>query len=218
MNIIEVELLSNNLALTEKFYTEVLGLQPYLKHHQSALFFMVGYTRLIFRKAENINPVYHFAIDVPNNLFKEAYKNIKQKVSLLDIDGVDDIAHFTNWDAESFYFYDNNRNIVEVITRYGNAAHASPPFSSASYIALSEISIVTADVPALARRLQKEHGIPAFYRQPPSGTFTVSGDDNGLFILAQKGRESYPVKDKAQVFYTRIVFLNQGNVDYISII
>ena len=109
MKILELELLSDNISGTESFYKEVLGITPYLKEDKSVLFYQIGHTKLIFRKSENIKPVYHFAIDVPNNQFDEGHHYMKNKVAIIPIPDGGDIADFRNWDAKSFYFYDKRR-------------------------------------------------------------------------------------------------------------
>lgn len=210
MKILEIELLSDDISQTEAFYKKVLGLQPYLKEGKSTLFFDIGFTKLIFRKSENVKPVYHFAVDIPNNLFDEAFRKIKSQTSILEVEPGIDIAEFTNWDARSFYFYDNNGNVLEFITRYGNKTFSNNLFSSESYLAVSEIGLVTAKVPEFAYGLAKKFGIPIFHRQPRVDKFTVSGDDDGLLIVVENGREWYPVAKKAYSFRTRILFMNDG--------
>lgn len=213
MNIIELELLSDDLPATEKFYKKVLGLIPAFTE-KNALFFQVGFTKLIFRKSDNLKPVYHFAIDVPNNRFFDAHHSIKEQTSIIPVEG-EDIANFVNWDAKSFYFYDNNGNIVEFITRYPNHAYDTDPYSSKSYISISEIGLVTNNVKELADTLSREEGVPIFKRQPRSDTFTVSGDDEGLFVIAAKGRDWYPTNVKSQSFRTRVLFMQNGEIEHI---
>lgn len=213
MNIIELELLSDDLPATEKFYKKVLGLTPSFTE-KDALFFQVGFTKLIFRKSDNLKPVYHFAIDVPNNRFFDAHHSIKEQTNIIPVEG-EDIANFVNWDAKSFYFYDNNGNIVEFITRYPNRAYDTDPYSSKSYISVSEIGLVTNNVKELADTLAKEEGVPIFKRQPRSDAFTVSGDDEGLFVIAAKGRDWYPTNVKSQSFRTRVLFMQNGEIEHI---
>jgi catechol-2,3-dioxygenase len=214
MNIIELELLSDDLSETQKFYKRVLGLEPFSSTKES-LYFKIGYTKLIFRKSENLKPVYHFAIDLPGNRFFDTHNFVKQQVPILPIEPGNDIANFTNWDAKSFYFKDNNDNILEFITRYPNRAYYEPPFSSKCYISISEIGFVTKDVPELADALVAKFGLPIYHRQPRSENFTVVGDDEGLIILGSKGRDWYPTEVKAQSFRTRVLFLNQDAVCHI---
>lgn len=213
MNIIELELLSDDLTGTEKFYKKVLGLGASFTE-KDGLFFQVGFTKLIFRKSVNVKPIYHFAIDVPNNRFFDAHHFIKQHVPIIPVEG-EDIANFVNWDAKSFYFYDNNGNIVECITRYPNRAYDDEAFSSRSFISISEIGLVTNSVTELADTLAKEEGVPIFKRQPRTDTFTASGDDEGLFIIALKGRDWYPTHIKSQSFRTRVIFMQDGEIEHI---
>ncbi|WP_159801081.1 VOC family protein [Flavobacterium sp. MK4S-17] len=212
MKILELEILSDNLAETERFYKNVLGLKPYHKDDASTIIFKAGYTSLVFRKSENLKPVYHFAFDVPNNRFYEAYETIKAKTPVILIQDGQDIADFTNWDARSFYFYDNNGNIVEIITRYANKVFAGKPFGASNIICVSEIGLVIGKVPQFADMLYNKFGVPIFHRQPRSEKFTVSGDDDGLFILAESGRNWYPTQVKAYSYRTRILFINNGAV------
>lgn len=214
MNIIELELLSDDLGETEKFYKKVLGLEPYLKEDKSILFFHIGSTKLIFRKSDNLKPVYHFAIDVPTNRFFDAHNAIKKHTEILPVEG-DDIANFTNWDAKSFYFKDNNGNILEFITRYPNKEYYEEAYSSKCFVSISEIGLVTSNVKDLADTLKDEYGIPIFSRQPRGDEFTVSGDDCGLFIIAAKNRDWFPTTIKAKAFSTRILYIDKGNVGYI---
>ena len=216
MHIIELELLSDDLTETEKFYKKVLGLEPYMREDRTRIFFTIGATKLIFRKSDNLKPVYHFAIDVPTNRFFDAHDYIKELTSIIPANG-DDIANFTNWDARSFYFYDNNGNILEFITRYPNKEYYREAFSSKCYVSVSEIGLVSNNVSEMADLLKTEHGVPIFTRQERSDQFTASGDDCGLFIIVAKDRDWFPTAVKAKHFSTRVVFIDQGNVGNIII-
>lgn len=215
MNIIELELHSSNIAETEKFYRKVLDIRGDL-HAKDEIFFHIGSTKLIFTEEKETNPVYHFAIDVPNNRFDEAYRTIKSKVEILSIERGSDIADFKNWDAKSFYFFDNNGNIVEIITRYANRVFSDEPFTGKSFISISEIGLVTKNVPELADRIKAEFDVPTYHRQPRGEKFTVCGDDEGLFILAEKGRDWYPTNIKSHSFFTRVLFYQNGVIYHIA--
>ena len=79
---------------------------------------MVGSTKLTFRSFENFNPVYHFALDKLNNKLSKAFFWIKNKTEILDVIPPDKIVNFHYWNAKSFYFYNNNLNILKFSTRY----------------------------------------------------------------------------------------------------
>ena len=214
MNIIELELLSDNLAETEKFYGAVLGLEAF-SSTKERLSFHVGYSKLIYRKSDGLKPVYHFAIDVPNNRFMDAYHHIRRQVAIIPLPDGESIADFTAWNAKSFYFFDNNGSIVECITRYSNETISETPFGSHSYISVSEIGLVTNDVPNLTGILGARFGVGVFACQPATDVFTVCGNEDGLFILVAKGREWYPTKVRSQSFRTRVFFMNEGSVHHI---
>lgn len=215
MNILEIELLSDNLAETEKFYKNVLGLSP-VKKEDDLLFFKIGGTELIFKKSENEKAVYHFAIDVPNNRFFDCHNHIAKTAKILEVEPGNDIANFVNWDARSFYFFDNNGNIVEVITRYPTRAYDAEPFSHKTYMDISEIGLVTSRVDEITDMLIKEHGLPVFKRQPRSSDFTALGDDEGLILISERGRNWYPTNIPAQSYPVRVVFMEDGNVEHIA--
>src|SRR5687768_12814395 len=108
MQILELQLLSTDIPQTKKFYSEILGLEI-LQADDSSLTFSAGHSTLIFKKANNKNPFYHFAFTIPANKFEEAHAWASQKVQLLPITPNSTIADFKSWDAEAFYFYDNNQ-------------------------------------------------------------------------------------------------------------
>ena len=216
MNILEVELRSDNLAETEKFYKNVLGLQPVLKEDNSLLFFKIGGTELIFKKSDNLKPVYHFAIDVPNNRFFDCHNFISKTTKILETEPGNDIANFINWDAKSFYFYDNNGNIVEIITRYPTRAYDEAPFSYKTYMGLSEIGLVTGRVGEITDLLISEHGLPVFKRQPKGEHFNALGDDEGLILISERGRNWYPTTIPAQSYPIRVMFMENGSVEHIA--
>ncbi|MES2485860.1 MAG: glyoxalase [Bacteroidota bacterium] len=217
MNIIELELLSDNLAATEVFYRRVFGLEPYFKESNALMCFKIGGTELIFKKSENLKPVYHFAIDVPNNHFDEAHAYFSSKTDLIKIDDTTDIVDFVNWNAKSFYFYDNNGNIAEIITRYPKKSYDNEAFSSKSYISVSEIGLVNANVPALAEKLITEEGLQVFARQPQRDDFTALGNDEGLLLVCKSGRNWYPTAIPALHFPVRMVYMDNGNLGHIIV-
>lgn len=216
MNIIEVELLSDNLAETEKFYRTVLGMEPWLKEGNSFIFYKIGGTELIFKKSENQKPVYHFAIDVPNNRFFDCHNHISARTKVIETEPGNDIANFVNWDAKSFYFFDNNGNIAEIITRYPTKSYDAAPFTAKTYMNVSEVGLVSSNVAELTDMLIKEHGVAEFKRQPRKASFSALGNDDGLLLVSERGRNWYPTAIAAQSFPVRVLFMDNGNIGHIS--
>lgn len=209
MNILELELLTDTINETELFYNNVIGLQTVSKNN-SSISFEAGSTKLIFRISKNIKPVYHFAFDIPNNKLIEAFLLIENKTEILDVISPDKIANFYNWNAKSFYFYDNNGNILEFIARYDLDTASEKPFDGSSIVSISEIGFVSKNVSQLSDEMSNKYGLFVFPKQPKLDKFIVLGTDTGLFILVEENRDWYPTHQKAKSFYTKVVFDDNG--------
>jgi catechol 2,3-dioxygenase-like lactoylglutathione lyase family enzyme len=205
MNISRIVLLTDALAATEAFYTGVPGLQL-LHSDDNELSFRAGSTELVFRQSEDAGPVYHFAFTIPGNKLEEAREQLLRKTTLIPLPGGETVADFSNWNAKAFYFYDNNGNILEYIVRYDLQLSSDQPFSGSSICCISEIGMVTDDVPALAERISQAYQVPFFAKQPRADHFTAMGNDEGLFIIAAKERPWYPTTVAARAFPLIVAF------------
>jgi hypothetical protein len=216
MNILELELLTDTINETELFYNNVIGLQTVSKSN-SSISFEAGFTKLTFKASKNIKPVYHFALDIPNNKLIEAFLLIENKTEIVDVISPDKIANFYNWNAKSFYFYDNNGNILEFIARYDLDTASEKPFDGSSIVSISEIGFVSKNVSQLSDEICKKYGLSVFSKQPKLDKFIVLGTDTGLFILVEENRDWYPTHQKAKSFYTKVVFDNNGKTREIEV-
>ncbi len=216
MNILELELLTDSITETELFYTKVIGLKTISKTN-SSVSFAAGSTKLTFRSSENLKPVYHFAFDIPNNKLLEAFAWIEKKTEIMEVVPPEKIADFYNWNAKSFYFYDNNGNILEFIARFSLDNASEKPFDGLSILSVSEIGFVTKNVSKLSDEMFKEYGLSVFSKQPKLEKFIVLGTDTGLFILVEENRDWYPTHQKAKSFWTKVVFDNNGKTREIEI-
>ncbi|MET0759313.1 MAG: hypothetical protein ABWZ56_02765 [Flavobacterium sp.] len=118
MNILEIHLLTNSITETAFFYEKMMGFKVVLKKNE-AITFQIGSTKLRFLLTNIIKkPVYHFAFDIPENKLLEALEWIKNKTQIIEFEPNQYIVDFVNWNAKSFYFYDNNGNILECINRF----------------------------------------------------------------------------------------------------
>src|SRR6476469_5199612 len=205
MRILELHLLTENLAKTADFYHGMLGFE--LSHYDEHLLTIAaGETLLNFRPAHGAPCLYHFAFEVPNNKFDDAYEWFSELVEFIPITPDTFIADFVNWKAKSFYFFDNQGNILECIARFDADTHSSVKFTSSSINYISEIGIVADDVPQMIHQLQLDFNIPPFPKHLPQPEFGAVGDDQGLFILAAKNRLWYPTDRPASKCLTRIIF------------
>lgn len=195
-----VILLTENPLETKSFYRDVLELEL-VEERDDSFAVQAGATRVTFQTTTAFSrPFYHFAMNIPENKFREAKSWLQSRVSLIQEDGEDEVF-FTSWNAHSVYFEDPSGNIVELIARHNLSNAVSHPFGSGDIKGVSEIGIVANEVIPFVRALN-EIGVPNW--RPDDEGLTPAGDEHGLFIVVKTGREwffsnqkrarSYPVK------------------------
>ena len=216
MKILELELLTDDVNKTAIFYNEIMGLKI-ISRDKSGISFAAGSTKLTFRPSENVKPVYHFALDIANNKLLEAFACMEKNVEILEVIPPDKIADFYNWNAKSFYFYDNNGNIVEFIVRYSLDNASEKPFDGDSILSVSEIGFVSKNIAKLSDEMFEKYNLSVFSKQPKRDKFIVLGTDTGLFILVDENRDWYPTAIKSKSFWTKVVFYNNGVTSKIEI-
>jgi catechol-2,3-dioxygenase len=200
----EIILQTASLQRTRLFYSKTLEL-PLLEETEDAVSFNAGKTKLTFRKVMESKPVYHFAFNIVNNKFSDSYEWIRQKLDILLVEDDMFIAAYNNWNAQSFYFYDNNGNILEFIVRFDLPYYSTEEFSSKFITEISEIGLVVNDVDKIASELTSKHKIPEFQYGPHTHDFVAMGDNYGLILLSTPGRHWVPTSKAAQHFPVTIV-------------
>lgn len=203
MKILEIQILTDDIKATEKFYTETLGFHSICKDLNS-ISFSAGYSVLTFKQSHKLNPTYHFAFNIPNNKLEESINWITEKLDIIKVSGNSIIANFADWNAKAIYFYDNNRNILEFITRYDLNNSTDKTFDGSSIQSISEIAIVTDNVAELTDQLIENYKISLFPKQKRRENFTALGNDNGLLIISQTNRNWYPTDQPAKKYFTKI--------------
>jgi catechol 2,3-dioxygenase-like lactoylglutathione lyase family enzyme len=204
MQIQELTLQTNSLHRTRLFYSKTLELDI-IAETEDTISFKAGKTVLTFKETSEGKPVYHFAFNIVNNKFSDSFEWINNKLDLLPVDDGMLIAGYNDWNAQSFYFHDNNGNIVEFITRFDLPYYSNESFSSACITEVSEIGLVVDNVSEYAETLHKEHDIPYFSKGPRLHDFIVMGDDYGLLLICQNKRGWVPTHRPAQAFPVTVV-------------
>jgi hypothetical protein len=203
MNILEVEILTENLVETAKFYGELLGFHS-TKKDKDSISFVAGQSILTFIQSNGLNPTYHFAFNIPNNKINEAVNWVSARCDLIKSSDNGIIANFESWNAKAFYFYDNNKNILEFITRFDLNNYSDNRFEASSIQSISEIGIVTDDPISYAADLITHNNLSYFQNQPVREHFVVLGNDEGLFVIAKTGRNWYPTDRTAGKYFSKI--------------
>jgi catechol 2,3-dioxygenase-like lactoylglutathione lyase family enzyme len=191
MKINEVEIFTDNFEETTAFYSKILGFEL-IHSDQQTLTYKTGQTKLVFKRSFNLKPEYHFAFNIPCNKFDEALSWITEKTELIKISGDNVIADFKNWNAKSFYFYDNNGNILEFIARFDLNNRSVKSFDASSVESVSEIGLVTDDPHTYAEDLAMGYNLPHFSKGGESDVFVPLGDDHGLLIVVGVSKHWYP--------------------------
>lgn len=199
MHIQEVILKTASISRTRLFYHKTLELQI-IKETEEAISFQVGKTVLTFELTKDNKPFYHIAFNITNNRFSDSFEWMEQKLDILPFEGNVPIAVYPNWNAESFYFYDNNGSILEFIVRFDLPYHSKQVFSSNDLLEISEVGIVVDNVATEAEKISNQYNVPYFKKGPRSSDFIAMGDDNGLVLLSQPGRHWVPTNKPAQHF------------------
>ncbi len=187
MNFERIELYTRQPAILGEFYRDTLGLHV-LESDDERLEVQAGTTRLVFRqRPPDRSGIYHIAFNVPENRLNDAIRWLIERVPIVENTGETSIYSFDSWNAHAVYFYDSAGNILEFIARHDLPNASSAPFDGEQILSISEIGLVTDNVPALAREIESATGIGPY--RPGSDSFAPIGDENGLFIVVETGRE-----------------------------
>ena len=203
MKIQTLSLLTADINATVNFYQNILGLSL-IKKGENSVSFKAGYSSLEFIAVKDVQPTYHFAFNIPCNQIEQALEWAKDRLDIIPETKNNVIADFKNWNAKAFYFYDNNKNIVEFIARFDLHNQSDQPFSGVSIVSISEAGISVNDVLQTTDELKKKYELDYFSKQPPLKGFAAVGDDEGLFILVDINRNWYPTQQPSAAFYIKV--------------
>jgi catechol-2,3-dioxygenase len=211
MHFREVILQTASIHRTKLFYHKTLEL-PVTNETDDTISFQAGDSVLTFKAVTGQKPFYHIAFNITNNKFSDSFEWMNNKLDILPMENGLPIAVYPEWNAESFYFYDNNGSILEFISRFDLPSYSPAPFSPADIKEISEVGIAAGNVKETAEELNKSYQIPYFSKSKPSEHFTVLGDDHGLFIITSTGRPWVPTNKPAQHFPI-IVITDEGKIE-----
>ncbi|MEP6806926.1 MAG: VOC family protein [Flavobacterium sp.] len=209
MKLKHIQIQTNNIQNTINFYQEILEL-PIIEKSENHVTIQAGNSILKFIENSQFDSIYHFAFNIPENKLDEAIKWFKSKVDLIFIEDQKVITNFENWNANAIYFYDNNGNLLEFIARHVLYNAQKEAFSSKAILNISEIGIVNEKPLELGNQLIEKHGLEFFSKNANSKFFAAIGDDEGLLIMVQPGRNWYPTQTPSKSNKTEIRIENNG--------
>ncbi|MFY0783279.1 VOC family protein [Peribacillus simplex] len=204
MIINKVTLYSHALNDMRNFYVNELGFEL-LSHTDDGFEIKAGDSVLEIKKYHlQEKPFYHFAMNIPTNLFTSAKAWAKSKVELTREDEVDEV-YFSYSNAHAFYFSDPSGNIVEFISRYSVSPKSeAESFSAQNVLCISEINITTNEVRTLGNQLVS-FGVPVrkaetisedglnFMGEHEAGSFLLLGPSKRRWIFSDRESEIFPL-------------------------
>ncbi len=203
-----VQLLTSDLTRQLEFYRDVLGLSV-LEQSNNSVTFQVGASKLEFVQDER-DVFYHFAFNVPSHQFVEAEIWLEERTPIIQDTSARHKFHSQNWNADMVYFYDALGNVVELIARHDLKSEASEPLSARSLECVSELGIVSDNVPQTVERIQALVNAP-LYRAVMDEQFVPVGDETGLFIVVKKNRIWFPETNAAMIAPFKVKIANGRN-------
>ncbi len=210
MKIKELVLHTASFESLKEFYASLLELPIEIINAESFAV-QAGVSRLVFLRAlPGIEPVYHFAFNIPSNKIEDARAWLLRRVKLLWLaDYNSDIAEFAGWHARSVYFLDPSGNIVEFISRFDLNDPVEEAFSAMHIRNISEVGMVFPenDFEKDINELIVKYGLGYFSKQAPLPKFRAIGNDEGLFVIVPEGRIWFSTKDtRAGIFPLKVLF------------
>jgi len=210
MDLQEIIIQTNKLSETRAFYSQVLGMD-FLREMDQSVSFAAGSSVLTFQQSNSsVHPAYHFAFNIPENQIQDAIHWAHGKVELLPVTPKSNIADYQSWNAHAIYFTDNNGNVLELIARHDLKNASDTVFTAAAIECISEIGLVTEDVPTFTDQLMTAYGLTLFSKQPRQKNFAALGDDHGLFIIVGAERCWYPTNIPSKRFPLKVVIGNDA--------
>ncbi|MFD9628176.1 VOC family protein [Peribacillus muralis] len=204
MIINKVTLYSHVLNKMRDFYVKELGFEV-RADADDGFEIKVGNSVLEIKKYHHPGkPFYHFALNIPTNLFNSAKEWAKTKVELTREDD-EDYVYFPYSDAHSFYFSDPSGNIVEFISRYAVSPKSdAKSFSVQNVLCISEINMTTDEVKTVGNQLINK-GVPVrsdeainenrlnFIGEHEAGSFLLLGPRKRRWIFSDRDSEVFPL-------------------------
>ncbi|WP_347321398.1 VOC family protein [Rossellomorea sp. RS05] len=215
MKIHQLELFIGNYEETVAFYQDTMGFTC-RKNGEGSTDMEVGRGIMTFHKKTGVDCYYHFALNIPFNLFDSAKAYMAERVTLAREDDEDEVF-FKESKARSFYFLDPAGNIVEFIAREGvNPDSEAGSFSPSEVLGISEIGISSEEVYRCSQEVEAK-GIPVRNDRPLSNgeTLNFMGEaEDGVFIIIARAGRRWIFSDKNGLPAPTIVKTDRGTMTF----
>ena len=180
----------------------------------------IGTTDIVFSEADDgSDPFYHFAINVPQNQFEDSVAWLSDRVELLsDAETGDSEIFFEDWNAHAVYCLDSAGNLLELIARHDLSNDSARPFGSENFLEVSEIGLPVPNVKRAVEAIGDNVGVSLRNNHAATITddtsFAAVGDDHGLFIVVEDGREWFAARNQTAEVYPVTVRISNTTTEY----
>lgn len=204
MKIKRLTVKSNKLKEQLRFYKNQLGFEV-SEYDEKCFVVQAGYSQLCFEYSKEFQP-YHIAFHIPDEEEEKALRWIESEKPVLK-DSTEKIIDFNNWNAKSVYFYDQEQNVMEFISRRDFNHKNSALFNAQSVVGIAEIGLAVEKIETIHDQLE-ELGLKKYDGNLDS--FCAIGDDEGLIICVDQNKKTwYPTSDDAMPAAFRLEFEHQ---------
>ncbi|WP_176466444.1 VOC family protein [Terribacillus saccharophilus] len=213
MKIEKIELQINHFKETVNFYKETLDFTS-LDDNADMAVFKIGESQLVLHKNENDSHYYHFAFNIPSNMFYAAKAWLASRVPLLTEDHQDEVHFNQRTQAYACYFEDPAGKIVEFIARTETSpASSDRDFSANNVLSISEINLSTDQILQYVQKM-KEFGIPVRDEEIPTlSSINFMGEyEDGAFILLGPLDRRWIFSQKTSISSPTLIHTDRGLV------
>ena len=207
MDIVRLELNTNNITLTRNFWGEKIGLEEIIQESSAnKVTYKIGNSLLTFRFFNQQLPfVNHFAISIPPNQIENALTWLKSKeITIIKNERtVADIYANPVFNSKSVFFDDAVGNIVELIAfqnlgaEYDGKAIAQTidaEFTKDQLINITQVSLAGLNIGSCYSILNNVFGYDSLSRSTAS--YKPTGGPEGLVIVRLRTRPWLPTDNK----------------------
>lgn len=210
MKIKKLSLRTNKFQEVKDFYSKTLGFEI---NNESADSFSVkiGWSILKFKQSTE-SFLYHYCFLIPSNKFQEALNWMEEKVEIIELEAGTKVVNLVDWNAVSFYFYDESGNILEFIVHHGLENNIDKQFDISDVLGISEMGIGTDNIKRVNSILKEKCQTRLW--KGDLRKFGANGTPEGKFVMANYNEKEtwFPSQIKIKPVPFEIDIENNGKL------
>jgi len=216
MKIKKLTILTNQLQEGKDFFTKTLGLKVY-EENDDMFCIQIGWSKLEFKKSD-IPFLYHYCFLIPSNRLPDALAWMENRVNILEIENGQRTVNFTEWNADSFYFYDGSGNLAEFIAHHDLENTSNKKFEITDILGINEIGIGTDDVSGVNSFL--EETCQTEFWKGDLDRFGTNGSPKGRFLITNYNKKEtwFPTQIRIKPSPFEVEIENNGKLYHLEFV